>query len=135
MCLRPGPRSKEEYKTLWFVPRGEDEWQRCSAPGRVGQAPVAALRKCASCARVMYYSTTCQRDACTYRGAPYKELCRLATSLVDKTTLPLHPETASDLVSFYQRIDGNQEMEKIAGDFWECFRRLAGALGAEMIDE
>ncbi|KAJ7461654.1 hypothetical protein FB451DRAFT_1268763 [Mycena latifolia] len=107
------------------------EWQRCSAPGCSGMVAPEALRKCANCTRVLYCSPTCQKEAWRHHGAPHKELCKLAAVLADHTGLPARP-SSSDLDSFSQRIDGNEEMEKAAKEFGECFQKLVNSLGEGM---
>ncbi|KAF9000919.1 hypothetical protein BDZ89DRAFT_1082147 [Hymenopellis radicata] len=107
------------------------EWQRCAAPGCNGAVAAAALRKCSSCVRVMYCSPACQKEAWKHELSPHKELCKLATILTTHTGLPARPK-AADLGTFYERVDSNEEMEDVAREFGECFRKLANSLGEGM---
>ncbi|KAF9011467.1 hypothetical protein BDZ89DRAFT_1077783 [Hymenopellis radicata] len=104
------------------------EWQRCAAPGCNGVVAAAALQKCSACVRVMYCSLACQKGAWKHELSPHKELCKLATILTTHTGLPARPK-AADLDTFYERVDGNEEMEDVAKEFGECFRKLADSVG------
>ncbi|KAJ7772985.1 hypothetical protein DFH07DRAFT_767834 [Mycena maculata] len=104
------------------------EWQRCFAPGCTSVVAAAALLKCANCGRVLYCSTTCQKEAWKHPIAPHRVLCKRAKALASHTGLPPRPQSSADLDSFYQRIDGNEEMEKVAKDFGECFKKLTNSL-------
>ncbi|KAJ7481104.1 hypothetical protein B0H11DRAFT_1915666 [Mycena galericulata] len=108
------------------------EWQRCFSPGCNGMEAVASLRKCSTCGRVLYCSTSCQKEAWRHPAAPHKDLCKFAKSLVDRTGLPSRPDPSEDLDSFYRRIDGNEEMEQLAKKFGECFQKIATSLGEGM---
>ncbi|KAF7337891.1 MYND-type domain-containing protein [Mycena venus] len=103
------------------------ERQRCFAPGCMGTAAVAVLQKCSKCKRVLYCSTTCQREAWKHQAAPHKDLCKHAALLADHTGVSSRPQP-SELDSFYQRVDGNEDMEKVAKEFRECFENLVNAL-------
>ncbi|KAJ7685670.1 hypothetical protein DFH06DRAFT_1313956 [Mycena polygramma] len=107
------------------------ERQRCFAPGCKGTAATADLRKCSRCKRVLYCSTTCQREAWAHRVAPHKSLCVLITLLADHTGIFSQPQD-SQLDSFYQSVDGNDEIEKVAKKFGESFQNLVRALGEGM---
>ncbi|KAJ6622893.1 hypothetical protein B0H10DRAFT_2213927 [Mycena sp. CBHHK59/15] len=108
------------------------EWQRCLAPDFTAAVAPGTLRQCANCKRVLYCSETCHAAAWTYPNAPHKELCKLIASLVEHTAVPSWPDSVADLPSFYQRVNGNAEMEQMAKDLRDCFKKLGNSLEEEL---
>ncbi|KAJ7772988.1 hypothetical protein DFH07DRAFT_991555 [Mycena maculata] len=127
-CILDTSRAKRQQKNSAVTGAFDafcslSEWQRCFAPGCRGAVAAAELRQC---------SKSCRRQAWKHPTTSHRELCGLAALLATSSSLPFRSERSADLRSFYQRIDGNEEMEKAAKEFVECFRNLARSLGEGM---